>query len=326
MAQVHQAAVSEMLRLHFINVADGDATLVEQIGAGRAFRMLVDAGREDVGAAEGSLRCTAAAYLRALGVGRLDALVVTHLHVDHFFGLGEILDSVAVDDVWSGYFPEPGQRIMVDPEAVKTVRGMQQCLCRWAELTDRMRAAGTRLHPVERDASLALTDALRADIACPEAAAGDWQRYAWREMMAGGPLGEGLRYWAAKFRNPGSLRLRLAYAGRTVELAGDCYGAAWEDRARPCDILKVPHHGDIKSVTPALAERLHPAWAVVSCGAEYNPKKDRPSRTAAELLTGQGAQVLFTDCFAAPWRAPRYQRAILFTILDDGTIQGPAKP
>ena len=36
-----------MLRLHFINVGDGDAILVEELREGSAFRMLVDTGRED---------------------------------------------------------------------------------------------------------------------------------------------------------------------------------------------------------------------------------------------------------------------------------------
>ena len=55
-----------MLRLHFINVGDGDAILVEELREGSAFRMLVDTGREDVGGEPGSLRRTAAEYLAEL--------------------------------------------------------------------------------------------------------------------------------------------------------------------------------------------------------------------------------------------------------------------
>lgn len=45
-----------MLALHFINVGDGDAILAEHQGAGGTFRLLVDAGRADVGACPGSRR------------------------------------------------------------------------------------------------------------------------------------------------------------------------------------------------------------------------------------------------------------------------------
>ena len=42
-----------VLKLHFINVGDGDAILVEETAEGRIFRLLVDAGKADVGTAPG---------------------------------------------------------------------------------------------------------------------------------------------------------------------------------------------------------------------------------------------------------------------------------
>ena len=147
------------------------------------------------------------------------------------------------------------------------------------------------------------------------------------ELLENQPLPPGLKYWASKSRNPNSLRLRLTYAGRRIELAGDCYGQVWEgEELAPCDILKVPHHGDRLSLTPLLVEKLRPAHAVISCGAEYIPRKDRPSRQAAELLEARGARVWMTDAFSAPWHPPGWQRAILFQIHEDGTIQVPDPP
>ena len=315
-----------MLELHFINVADGDAALIEDRHGESVFRLLVDAGRTKPSVSEGSLCCTAADYLRERGVTHLDAVVITHLHIDHFGGLREILESVSVSELYAGFLPEgPPALDRTRLADLKTVRGLADCLEEWAADCERLRAAGCRLHTVTEDRPVRFTDRLTGKIVCPDPSAAAYQRQAYGAILAGGDVPEGMQYWSAKYRNPGSLRLRLAYAGRTVELAGDCYGAAWEDQAVPCDILKAPHHADAKSLTETLVSRLRPRWAVVSCAAEYNAKKDRPSRAAVELLERQGAQVIFTDSFCADWRAPEYRRSVDITIKEDGDVLFPGR-
>ena len=309
-----------MLDLHFINVGDGDAVLIEARERGGTFRMLVDAGREDVEAFPGSRRLTAAAYLRERGIARLDVLAVTHLHSDHFGGLAEVLDAVEIGDVYAGFFPSAGRTLRTGAEE-KTIRGLLDCLDQWAELTARMREAGCRLRPVEETTPLPYP--LRGTVICGDPGACARQRAVWTALLAGERPDPDLVWWSSKFRNPGSLRIRLQYAGRRVELAGDCYGAVWEDRAEPCDILKVPHHGDAKSITPLLVRRLGAVHAVVSCSADYIPRKDRPSLAAVRLLEERGTRVWFTDSFPCPGREPDHWQSADFTIREDGTILSP---
>jgi beta-lactamase superfamily II metal-dependent hydrolase len=76
------------LVVHFIDVGQGAATLVE----GPAFAILVDAGRPD-----GS---EVVAYLRSRGIKRLDLLVGTHPHADHIGQVPEVLEAIAVKEVW----------------------------------------------------------------------------------------------------------------------------------------------------------------------------------------------------------------------------------
>ncbi|MCR4399001.1 MAG: MBL fold metallo-hydrolase [Firmicutes bacterium] len=78
------------LRVHFIDVGQGDAILV-QLPNGRA--MLVDAG-------EAANAPTVVRYLRAHGVKTIDYLVATHPHADHIGGMAAILDSFEVRDVY----------------------------------------------------------------------------------------------------------------------------------------------------------------------------------------------------------------------------------
>lgn len=197
------------------------------------------------------------------------------------------------------------------------------CLEQWAEITERLRSRGCRL--VRADASLPLSapEGLRIEAVVPDPDAAARQRQVYAALLAGERPDRDMVWWSSKFRNPGSLRVRLQYAGRRIELAGDCYGAAWETEGTPCDILKVPHHGDAKSVTPLLVQRLRPAYAVISCSAEYIPRKDRPSQKAVKLLEAAGARVWFTDSFAPPGRTPDRWQAAKFIIREDGTILPP---
>ena len=315
-----------MLELHFINVADGDATLVEERHGQYVYRLLVDAGRERPTAAPGSMCCTAAQYLRQKGVTHLDAVVITHLHVDHFGGLREIMEDVTVGALYAGFISsEPPALDRSKLADIKSVRGLADCLERWAEDCEHLRAMGCRMYNMTQTDKVAFTPWLTGRIIGPGRPVSLLQQLAYSAMLSGEQLLPEQQYWASKSRNPCSLRVRLLYAAREVELSGDCYGAGWEDGAVPCDIWKVPHHADAKALTEALVRRLRPFHAVVSCGAEYNPKKDRPSRTAVELLERQGAQVWFTDSFAAPWHAPQYWRSVDLIIKEDGDILPPGR-
>lgn len=313
-----------MLRLHFINVGDGDAILVEELGEGRVFRMLVDAGREDVGEAPGSLRRTAAAYLKELGIAWLDALAVTHLHEDHFGGIAALMEDFSIGTVYSGFFPcLPAVPLLRTGAEEKTVRGLMDCLERWAACTEALAARGCRLCQAEETAVLAPAPGLEAELLCDDPAAAARQRRIWGDLLAGRTADPDQVWWSSKFRNPGSLRLELRYAGRRIQLAGDCYGAVWEDRARPCDIFKVPHHGDAKAVTPELARRLRPAYGVISCSSEYIARKDRPSLRTIAALERQGCRLWFTDSFSLPGREAERWTSVTFTIEEDGTILPP---
>lgn len=315
-----------MLKVQFINVADGDAILVEERSGSGVFRLLVDTGQAQLEPGAGSLRLTAAEFLREREISYIDVLIVTHLHLDHFGGLETLLPEVAFGAVYSGYFPSlPRLRIAEELEAEKTVRGMIDCVNRWAWSVEKLRAAGCRMHTVNATIpDLHFTPGLTGDVFCPNETVNAVQRLVWEDMLSGKRVPEDLKYYVSKSRNAGSLRVRLNYGGRSLELAGDCYGQVWEEeQISSCDILKVPHHGDRKALTQALVKRLRPSHAVISCAAEYISRKDRPSFDLVDLLRQQGARVWFTDSFTSEWNEPRHWRCVEFIIDEDGTIIPP---
>lgn len=314
-----------MLKLHFIDVADGDSVLIELTEGPRVFRILVDTGHRQVEPVEGSQRRTAVSYLRQLGIRRLDAVVITHLHQDHFGGLRPLLEEIRVDDLYAGYVPaHPGCQILCPAGAEKTVRGLIECLNDWSRDTASLLAAGSRLHTITENCTLAPGSSLRAELILPNPRLRRQQRNCWDALQEGRAVDAQALYWSSKSRNPGSLRIVLEYAGRRIHLSGDCYGAVWDQEALlPCDILKVPHHGDGKAITEVLAQKLRPVHGVISCAAEYDPRKNRPSLGTMELLAAQGTQIWFTDGFSSqPYTTQKWPAAV-FTIEKDGTIGTP---
>lgn len=78
------------LTAYYLNVGQGDSELVV-LPDGET--MLIDASTADQGAG-------IVDYLSALGVTRIDHMVVTHGDADHVGGMSKVLDSVQTGDIW----------------------------------------------------------------------------------------------------------------------------------------------------------------------------------------------------------------------------------
>ena len=89
-----------LLKVHFIDVGQGDSTLI-QTPDGRS--VLVDAGDETSGG-------KVADYLLGKGVQRIDLLVITHPHSDHIGGLPRVLDEFGVSRVLDTGYPHGGEQ------------------------------------------------------------------------------------------------------------------------------------------------------------------------------------------------------------------------
>ncbi len=85
-------------RIHFIDVWQGDAVLIEQDGL---FAM-VDAGTNES-------KENVVQYLKETGVEKLDLMVMTHPHEDHIGGMDAVLRSVDVAELWIPDFSQTGE-------------------------------------------------------------------------------------------------------------------------------------------------------------------------------------------------------------------------
>lgn len=283
-----------MLKLDFLNVGDGDAILIRESESG--FTILVDTGRPHVEFTKGSKRRACINHLMQLGIRQIDLMVLTHLHFDHIGGALAVLRHIPVKRLLAAYLPpEDGKWILAPDSEEKTIVGMIDALNLYQDIISAARSAGTRCERATRDAE-ALTGLLIMRPVPADDALLARQKEHFDAMYRSETMQEDVLYAISKERNISSLRLRLNYADRQILLTGDSYAAYWEnDPEEPCDILKVPHHGDDKSMTQKLLNKLQPEYAVISCENAASPKKERPAPQVLSMLLDQVPHVLCTE-------------------------------
>ncbi len=88
LGQADKKAVDASMSVHFIDVGQGDCTLI--ISDGEA--MLIDAGEKECGV-------TVSQYLEEQGVTKLKYVIGTHPHSDHIGGLAYIIENFQVENV-----------------------------------------------------------------------------------------------------------------------------------------------------------------------------------------------------------------------------------
>ncbi|MEN6593880.1 MAG: MBL fold metallo-hydrolase [Clostridiaceae bacterium] len=308
-----------MLKLDFLNVGDGDAILIRDDAAG--FVMLVDTGRPHIEFTRGSKRTALINHLMQERIDHIDLLVLTHLHFDHIGGTLSVLRHIPVKRLLAVYLPPDNASWIYAPASEeKTVIGMCDALNLYGDIISAARACGTVCQCVSRKRER-LTSTLSMLPNLPDSALIRRQKKRFDALYHGQALPDDVLYAVSKERNISSLRLRLQYAGRTVLLTGDSYAAYWErSPGARCDILKVPHHGDDKSMTQTLLDRLKPDYAVISCENAESPKKERPALQVLNMLLERVPHVLCTENRAFENYPATTQTAVRLEIHPDGTI------
>jgi competence protein ComEC len=250
------AAWSPSLEVVFFDVGQADAALVT---APNGRTLLIDSGDRWQGSDAGQR--TILPYLRRRGIRRLDAVIFTHAHEDHYGGLPSLLRAVDVGVVYGPQQENPAKT--------------------FDELVSLADSLGVPLRTLWRGDQIEDFEPLRLFVLHPT------------ESFLGANPSDGKMNL-----NEGSVVLKLQYGEQSVLFTGDAEREAEGQFVRygrflRSSVLKVGHHGSRTSTGPDLVNRVEPKFAVVSVG-EVN-SYGLPDEEPLDLLRQVGAVVLRTD-------------------------------
>lgn len=227
------------LRITVLDVGQGDSVLVE---FPRGKRMLIDGGGFEGSEFDTGERIVAP-FLWKKKIKRIDYLVNTHAHMDHYGGLRFIAREFTVGEFWRD--PAPGYQ---------------------PEFHDFLKEVHSRDIPIR----------VISDDSPDEEISGVNIEF----LNPPRPESEEAKKLKRDY-NENSLVMRLIFKDFTYLHTADIMGRAekrlvkkdYDLRAR---VLKVPHHGGKTSSTPAFLKRVKPEAAVFTTGRENGYRKTYP--------------------------------------------------
>lgn len=251
--------VHNELQVHFIDVGQGDSTLII---TPNNRTMLVDAGGwpQELVTARGAGDHVVVPYLHRLGINHLDVLVLTHPHADHAGGARAVLEAMDVG------------MVLVSPYGLSKEDKVDDG---YETVIQKIKSKNIKLQPVRSGDMLNIDPAIAVRVLSPA------------EKIIG----------TRSDANNNSLILKITYFQRSVLLAGDAEAEVEEELIKSsgdlaAEVVKVPHHGSGYFAENFFSE-VNPQVAVISVGA--NNRFGHPAARTLETLREMNCRVLRTD-------------------------------
>jgi competence protein ComEC len=200
-------------------------------------------------------------FLRYCGIGRLDAVVISHDDIDHINGLIEVVKNCDVGNVYTS------AAVVEKSKESSTAKYLAECL--GSEGIKLNRLSGT----------MELGPQMRLDILWPDGAACE------DESLSD---------------NDKSVVSLIEFAGRRILLCADIEDFAQRQLLERCkelhaDVVVVPHHGSVWTSGSEFLKSLNAKYLVCSCGMSYFKRVQRsaPDVNGVWLYTARDGAVCF---------------------------------
>ncbi|REK75591.1 ComEC/Rec2 family competence protein [Paenibacillus paeoniae] len=253
--------------IDFLNVGFGESTVIRLEHGDESFCLVVDAGDSFVG--DGARRCSPSDYVREYAISHIDVLVLTHFHRDHIGGVLSLLGGVSIGEI----------RLHVElPPALMSVElnrydtPMLASLSMYAELLHKAKemcipiCKMTRVNTLELG-EVALTFLMPDPAKLMQLEQGltslDPARLDEQQDMLG---------WIDRQLNETAMALLVRSNDEPVALltsdVGLDFWKPYEAEITGVCLMQAPHHGDRRSISEELLDKLAPRYIVVSADDE----------------------------------------------------------
>ncbi len=245
-----------VIRASALDVGQGDSNLID-LPNGSA--ILIDGGGF-VGSPVDPGLAVVLPVLRARRRTRVDVVVLSHPHPDHFTGLASALDQLEVGEFWDSGQGEAEGAGPVYAELIRSLRARGVPIRHPDELCGRPRVFGGAV--------------VRVLAPCPS-------------------------FTPHRGANDNSLVISVSYGSRRFLLTGDAEHEEESELVSAnaadlrADYLKVGHHGSRTSTSEAFLSLVAPALATLSCGVRN--RFGHPHLPTVERLAAHGVQALRLD-------------------------------
>lgn len=246
--------MTDRLEVTFLDVGQGDAALIRFPG-GKS--MLIDGGglprgEFDIG------EHVVAPVLLAKGIHRVDWLMLSHPHHDHYRGLAAVAERFHPDVLWTNGFSPPEKELEF-----------------WNDFMRRVEGSGVSIRRIDASFDPIEVNGVKLEVLHPR-----------------GKVPHDLDL------NESSLVLKFTYDDVSFLFTGDLMDWGENELMNSgsdigSTVLKVAHHGSDTSSSTGFIESVRPKYAIISAG-QYNPY-GMPAPIVLDRLNESGTTIYRTD-------------------------------